>query len=57
MVNRAVMHSHGRGGPVNYVAAIALYEQSILLGNSLAMNNRAFMHVEGHGGPVIMPLR
>ncbi|MGC1182387.1 tetratricopeptide repeat protein [Legionella sp.] len=52
LILRAYMHQFGQGGPVNYTAAVDLYEQAIELGNSESMSNRACMHVFGQGGLV-----
>jgi len=53
MLSRARMHVHGLGGPVNYAAAIELYEQAIKLDEHKdALSDRALMHMNGYGGPV-----
>jgi hypothetical protein len=55
MYNRGYMHYSGQGGPLDYPAAIALYEQAIAKGNADAMYNRANMHYYGQGGLLDYP--
>jgi hypothetical protein len=51
----AIDDSNGQGGPVDYPAAIALYEQALAKGNAFAMNNRGYMHYHGQVGLLQRP--
>ena len=57
MNTRAYMYISGMGGPVNFPAGIALFDQAIALGNTSAMAYRAFLYKEGKGEPNGKPNR
>ena len=49
MFNRACMHRHGIGGPVNYPKAVDLYKQASDLGDAASTNNLGIMYLDGLG--------
>ncbi len=51
MFYRAVLHSRGKGGPVNDTAAIKLYDQAMAVGDYYAMLNRSSYCATGKGEP------